>query len=319
MKCKICKKETKSKYVITRSGKKKIIYYCNNCDYEFFDYDPVKNLKRNQLNISRLKKAGLNVPKINVEFNNGIEQSKKYLEQYIKKSDKKKYILDVGCSLGYFLYTCKKFGCEKVYGLEVNETNRKFVKKKLKIRCEKNIDIYEKEIIKFDKIFLFYSLEYVSDPLDFIRKLYLSLNQNGEIIIITPNKSDVIKNLLVEKNYLNFFYDINSINYFSLKSFKVILKKLNLINFKIYNKQGYSLLNLFNWFLNKKPISSAWVGEDSIFKNFVDEIIKNKKNYKDNLFSKNLYNFFIKTNNNYKKSLEKNRLGNQIILKIHKR
>lgn len=76
---------------------------------------------------------------------------------------------------------------------------------------------------------------------------------------------------------------------------------------------------MFNWFLNKKPISSAWVGEDSIFKNFVDEIIKNKKNYKDNLFSKNLYNFFIKTNNNYKKSLEKNRLGNQIILKIHKR
>ena len=90
MKCKICKKETKLKYVITRSGKKKIIYFCNNCDYEFFDYDPVKNLKRNQLNISRLKKAGLNVPKINVEFNNGIEQSKKYLEQYIKKSDKKK-------------------------------------------------------------------------------------------------------------------------------------------------------------------------------------------------------------------------------------
>lgn len=318
MKCKICKKKTKSKTVVTRSNEKKIIHFCYYCDYEFFSHDPIKNLSSNKLNISRLKKAGLNIPKINIEFKNGIEQSKNYLEQYIKKKDLKKYILDVGCSLGYFLYSCKKFGCKKVYGLEVNEINRKYVKKKLKIRCENNIKVYEKEKISFDKIFLFYSLEYVSDPLNFIRKLYLSLNKGGEIIIITPNKNDVIKNLLVEEHYINFFYDINSINYFSHKSLREILKELNFRNFKIYNNQGYSLLNLFNWFLNKKPMPSSWVGEDSLFKDFLNKINRNKNNFKDNFFSRRLSNFIIKINNEYKKNLKKNNLGNQIILKIKK-
>lgn len=318
MKCKICKKKTKSKTVVTRSNEKKIIHFCYYCDYEFFSHDPIRNLSRNKLNVSRLKKAGLNIPKINIEFKNGIEQSKKYIKQYIKKEDLKKTILDVGCSLGYFLYSCKKFGCKKVYGLEVNEINRRYVEKKLKIRCENHIAAYEKEKISFDKIFLFYSLEYVSDPLNFIRKLYQSLNQGGEIIAITPNKRDVIKNLLDEKNYVNFFYDINSINYFSLKSLKEILKKLNLRNFKIDNNQGYSLLNLFNWFLNKKPMNSAWVGEDSLFKDFLNKINKNKKNFKDNFFSRELYNFLIKINNEYKKKLKINKLGNQLVLKIKK-
>ena len=39
-------------------------------------------------------------------------------------------------------------------------------------------------------------------------------------------------------------------------------------NYKINQIQGYSLINLINWFFHKKPFSSGYVGEDR----FIDEL-----------------------------------------------
>lgn len=319
MKCKICRNKTKIKKTITRSKTYHQIYFCKSCDFEFFKYNPLKNLSENKLNIFRLAKAGLKIPKKNEEFLNGTLQSKKYLKEYVTKSDKTKNILEVGCSLGYFLNLLKKNGHKNIYGLEINEQNRKFVQNKLKIRCERELLNYKKDQIFFDKIFLFYSLEYILDPLNFIKELLLLLKKNGKIIIITPNKNDILKNILFNISYHNFFYDINSINYFSAQSLKKISKKIPNCKFHIQTKQGYSLINLFNWFINNKPIKSKFVGEDNHYLDFLSEIKKNKKNNLDTKISKKIFLYFKQIDLLYRKKLSDYNYGNQIIVEIKKK
>lgn len=318
MKCKICSKNTKKKIIFTRSKKKEKLFYCEKCDFEFFFYNPQKQLTNNKLNLSRLKKAGLKIPKKNEEFKNGLFQSKNYLKEFIKKSDLKKNILEIGCSLGYFLFSIKKFGCKNIYGLEINEEYRKYVNNKLNIRCERNLNIYKDNKIFFNKIFLFYSFEYIPKPVEFLQELFSLLEKNGEIILITPNKNDVLKNILSIKSYNNFFYDKNSINYFSVKSLKKLLSNLKQKSFKIYTKQGYSFINFFNWFLNNKPIASRLVGEDYLMEDLLFQIKKKKKSLIDNSLSINFYKLFKDFNNLFKKKLSKKNFGNQIILKIKK-
>ena len=41
---------------------------------------------------------------------------------------------------------------------------------------------------------------------------------NGKIIIITPNYKDILKDIWKNKSYINFFYEKNAKNYFSIKS-----------------------------------------------------------------------------------------------------
>lgn len=316
--CKICEKKTNSKNIITRSKSIRKIFFCKNCDFEFFNFDPKKNLKQNRLDITRLKKVGLNIPKLKDDFKNGRNQAKDYIRDFIK-SKKKHKILDVGCSWGYFLYELKNK--HDVYGLELNNLKKEYVNNKLKIQCENNIDSYIHNRNKFDYIFLFYTIEYIPDYENFLKKCYSILNKNGCIIILTPNKNDLLRMILNrEKKYMNFFYDDNSINYFSLKSLKKIMKKMKFKKFLINNSQGYSIFNFLNWFFHKKPFPSNKVGGDSLALDL--NIHFQKKVYKDkNLthISRNLLKIFKIMNKQYLQLVNKTEIANIITLKITKK
>lgn len=315
MNCKICKRKTKKKIIVTRSKLKKNLYYCYNCDFEFFSHNPENELSFNKLNISRLQKAGLPIPTIKEDFRNGANQSKKYITKYVTKKDKKKFFLEIGCSFGYFLFLLKKKKFKNIYGVEINSFSRNYVKNKLNIECYSDINEIRKK--KFDKIFMFYSLEYINKPLEYLKKIYENLlNTKGELIIITPNKNDILKDFIHSSNFKYFFYEVNSVNYFSTKSLKKILKNLSIKKYTLVSHQGYSVANLLHWFLNKKPIKSNFVGEDNFIINLIEEIKKN--NYLNSNLSKELAIFFDKIKTTYQKILTKYNYGNQLILKIKK-
>ena len=308
IKCHICNGKTKKKLVKTRSKKNLQIYQCKKCDYEFFLNEKRKNLKQNKLDKFRLKSAGLKLVNKNSDFINGLKQSEIYLKYYLP--NKKKQILDIGCSWGYFLYLAKKKG-HKCYGLELSNIKRKYVNDNLKINCYEKID--DLKNLKFDKIFLFYSLEYINDPLKFLSKLKTYLSAKGEIIIYTPNKNDHINSLIYSKEYQNFFYEENSINYFSQQSMNNLCKKISK-NYKIKQIQGYSFINFINWFFHKKPFSSNFVGEDR----FVEELISNinLKNIKSKRHEIAFKNLIRNTDKSFKKFLEKNKIANIIVTRI---
>lgn len=306
--CNICSGKTQKYKVKTRTKKKLFINKCKICDYEFFLDEKKKNLIQNKLDKLRLKSAGLKLIDKNSDFINGLKQSKNYINYYLPKQ--KIRILDVGCSWGYFLKLAKKKG-HKCYGLELNNVRRNYVNHKLRINCYQELN--QLKNLKFNKIFLFYSLEYIKDPLNFLLKLKSFLLPKGEIIIYTPNKNDHVNNLLKLKEYENFFYEENSINYFSPKSFEKLCKKVSR-KYKIKVFQGYSLINLINWHFHKKPFSSGYVGEDKFIDEFIADInVKNGKLKREEFILKKL---IYKTNNYFKKFLEKNKIANIIVAKI---
>ena len=154
MKCRICNYSVKSKYVLVRSGKKKELFECEKCELQFFDYNPDTSLNNDNLDKTRLKSAGLEIPKIDEDFKNGTLQSKKYLEEYIDKQCVDQNILEIGCSWGYFLNLLKEYGAIP-YGVEINEKRKSYVNKELFIKCESDLKDYKKLDIKFHKIFYF--------------------------------------------------------------------------------------------------------------------------------------------------------------------
>jgi hypothetical protein len=163
-------------------------------------------------------------------------------------------------------------------------------------------------------------LEYIPDPKNYIRRLIKLLDKKGSIIIYTPNKNDILKDLIKSRDYLNFFYDENSINYFSQKTLINLMKIINIKKYKLNSHQGYSIANFFNWYLNKSPRQTGMVGGDY----FIDKLVKflillNKsKKEKFKKSRKKIINFLLKIDSEYKKILKQQKIGNQIILEIKK-
>ena len=315
--CKICSRTTTFTKVLTRSKIKKKLFKCKSCDFEFFYFNPTKNLEANKLDISRLEGAGLKVPTIYENFKRTIYQSNVYVKNYLNKKDKNKKILEIGCSHGSFLYLAKKFGC-KVYGLEINNYLRNHLNKKMKIKCFKTLNEIKKIKLKFSKIFLFYSFEYFFDIKNELNLIKNLLEPKGQIILITPNKNDVLKSLSLNKGYKNFFYDINSINYFSTQSLRALMRKMNFSNYKISLNQGYGIANLFNWTINQKPKKTGLVGEDDFLLQTINNFKINKKSKKQNSTINKIKKILSHTEKKYKRLLEKEGYGNQIILRIIK-
>ena len=311
----ICKYNYKKKMILTRSGAKKILYHCKKCDFDFFTNDPKKNLVNNKLDVSRLYKAGISIPGISEEYKNGLRQSEDYIRRYINKSDKFHKILEIGCGLGYFLELAKK-KCIP-FGLELNKFKKNFVNQRIKVRCEDQLNKYQG--MKFKKIFMFYSFEYIKNPYKFLINLKSYLDKNGSIIIITPNKNDVIKNILENKSYKNFFYEENSINYFSKRAMEILAINVSFKKYKISTHQGYSIFNFINWFLNHKPQKTGYVGEDRYIHSFQKnlKILHNKNNNINNHIKKSLFKIFNETNKKFGLILKNYNLGNQVILKLN--
>ena len=312
--CQICKHKTKSFFVITRDKSKRKINFCNKCDFQFFNKNLSKSLSENKLDISRYNFEGLKMIPKTLEFKNGIEQSKEYIKQYINEIPKNNKILEIGCSWGYFLHLVNKKKLTP-YGVEVSVVKSNFVNKKLKICCEKNLDKIIKKEIKFKKIFLFYVVEYIENPLKYISKLLTILDKKGEIIIITPNINDPLKTIWKNESFKIFFYEKHAINYFSKKTLKKICDNLNIKKYDLFTKQGYSFLNHINWNLNNKPLPSSIVCGDLLV-NKIGKILftrLKKLNYKKTI---QIINYLKNINNNYSKIFEKKDLGNQIHLII---
>ena len=94
-------------------------------------------------------------------------------------------------------------------------------------------------------------------------------------------------------------------------------KKLKIRKFSVSTNQGYSLANLFQWFLHQKPVQSKYVGGDIHIENLIKDI-KNKKS-KQNILKEKIISLIMNSNDKYKKILSEHDFGNQIIFCIKKR
>jgi hypothetical protein len=311
--CKICGQVTTSRTVQVRSKKNLEIYHCGNCDFDFFDFNPENLLIEDQLDQSRLKAAGLDIPSIEEDFKNGLKQSLPLIDSYFNDSDKGRNILEIGCSWGYFLNIIKNNGGNS-FGLELNKVRTKYVNEHLNIPCFGSLEECISQNIKFKKIYLFYVVEYVYDPLSYFKILFNLLEDDGEIIFITPNLNDALKDVWLNEGFKNFFYDECAINYFTPKTLRNIFDQIEFSNPKIESKQGYSFLNHVSWHFTNAPRTTGIVGGDA----FMNDLQLKMKNSSVS-FSPEFYQLIDKFNKEYQSMLEHNDFGNQIICRISKK
>ena len=275
-----------------------------------------KSLINNKLDEARLKNAGMEIPSIKEDFSNGYIQSKKNFKEYINKGEKNLDILEIGSSWGYFLKVCKDKGHNPT-GIEINKVRREFIENNLKINCYYDVSCLPNN--KFDKIFLFYVLEYIQNPLDYLKKLVKLLKNNGIIIITTPNKNDIISDIWHIDSYKKFMIEEHVANYFSVKSILNLCKHLESTTFKVQTNQEYSFFNHLRWYFTNQPFTTGIVGGDNLTENINNQISKGLTYHdKDVDVSKKVINLVNDTNKKYKKIIEDNLLGNKIKISIKK-
>lgn len=259
--CPICGGPASHSAISVRSGREMTLFQCPSCKFEFFNVDPTALLAANKLDQSRLQSAGLDIPALEKDFANGIRQSLPYIDEYVDSSDQGRNILEVGCSWGYFLQLLRKNGV-RPYGVELNTVRAKYVIEELAIPCFTSLEDCEARKITYKKIFLFYVLEYIPDPVGYLKRLIQLLDGDGQVVLLTPSLTDPLKEIWNNQGFRRFFYDECAINYFSPHALRTLASGLPAREYRITTRQGYSFVNHVSWFLTDRPRTTGMVGGD---------------------------------------------------------
>ncbi len=312
-----------SRRIIVRGGKEMTVWHCTECSFDFFAHDPTESLAADKLDKTRLAAAGLDIPTVERDFANGIEQSGPLVKKYLDASDNNRNVLEIGCSWGYFLQLVKDAG-PVPYGVEVNHVRCNYVTEHLGIPCKFGIEELESSKVRFKKIFLFYVLEYVPNPVQYIQRLVNLLEPDGEIIFITPNITDPLKDLWRNEAFEKFFYDEHAINYMSPLSLRRAIERLEAGESSVATRQGYSIVNHVSWFLTNGPRTTGVVGGDNFIRDIVSRLKETER--ADSGESRGLLGppagklaeMIANFDSSYKEYLESRELGNQIHVVIRK-
>lgn len=124
------------------------------------------------------------------------------LETLNKKNLKNTTVLDIGCGGGLVSEGLSKIGAT-VTGIDFIKENIKVAKmhaKKNNLEIDYFVKDFEKEKItsKYDVIIILEVLEHLKNWEEFIKKIKLSLNKNGTLIISTINRNLVSKFLTLD-------------------------------------------------------------------------------------------------------------------------
>lgn len=175
------------------------------------------------------------------------------LDKFLKKENKNKNMLEIGCVPGVYLaYISKNFGYFPE-GIDYIKGSKNITQKTLKNFGLKKSMIYEEDFIKweankkYDLVCSFGFIEHFYETEIIIRRHVDLLKREGQIIIEIPNFNygqKILHNLLDKKNL-----ERHNINIMKLDFFKKIAAQYNLeINYVGY----YGGLFDF-WWENKNP------------------------------------------------------------------
>lgn len=313
--CSICGETASARAIKVRSGKYMTLWHCGACDFDFFAHDPTQNLAANKLDESRLKAAGLDIPAVERDFENGIAQSRPYIPEYIEPADRGGNVLEIGCSWGYFLQLAAAAGVQP-HGVELNTVRSAYVNEKLGIPCDDTLEACEARGRRFRKIFLFYVLEYVPNPVAYLKRLVHMLEPNGALVMVTPNLDDTLKDLWRNQAFGRFFYDEHAINYMTARTIDRLLERVQGVRAEVTTRQGYSVANHLSWFLTNAPRTTGVVGGDNFVRGILAQLrpagaVPGRDGRRSELaerLAKLLEAFDVE----YRRTIEAARFGNQI-------
>jgi len=157
--------------------------------------------------------------------------------------------LELGCASGYFLATIRK----AVAGVSGIETH-----KLLSEYC-RNIGIKTYESViecpdgHFDRIFMFFLLEHIGDPVEYLHSVDRVMKPGGQLFIIVPNVNDALMSLYDIPAFKNFYFTPAHQYYYSKETLTAMLEKSGMHTISVFPRQRYDLSNHMHWMMNGKP------------------------------------------------------------------
>ncbi|MCG2700273.1 class I SAM-dependent methyltransferase [Candidatus Parcubacteria bacterium] len=190
--CPICFIGRKFAFIKDYSLKEKnfSLYQCQDCQVQF--YLPFKSIEdkgyeqRNNYKISEIVK-----PRIFRGYH------KKFFK-INKNFSRKMKVLDLGCGTGEFLSELEKKGCE-VWGADFDSSAILMAKKYFNL---KNIyalsfkDFFRNNNLpQFDFVIIFEVMQYLEDPIEFVKNVQKVLKPDGKIILSVPSRQRMMAEL----------------------------------------------------------------------------------------------------------------------------
>ena len=211
------------------------------------------------------------------------------LKAIFPKSLRNSNIADVGCGAGSLLDMLKNISHSQI-GIEpctpylesLNKRGYKIYKSISEAIKDKN------EMI--DYAFAIQVIEHVQNPVEFLKEIKGLLKpKTGKLLISTPNKNDILMNLLKEKFY-RFFYRTQHRWYFNEFS---LVRCAQIAGFKVnrvIHIHRYGLSNTLFWLRDGKPKGNLVMeGIDNIQDNIWRSSLENNKK-SDNIYIELLIN-----------------------------
>jgi 2-polyprenyl-3-methyl-5-hydroxy-6-metoxy-1,4-benzoquinol methylase len=153
----------------------------------------------------------------------------RYILNKIFDYNRSSSLLDVGAGNGYFVSLASNEYNVDAVGLEISEKEIEFAKDIVKVNLIKEDVMNHNE--KYDVVTSFNVIEHVPDPRSFLSALTKRLNQNGILVLTTPNPSCI---QAVSKGVKNWCMidPPHHINLFTRAGLKILIEKNNLIELK---------------------------------------------------------------------------------------
>ncbi len=114
---------------------------------------------------------------------------------------------------------------------------------------------------KVDLATSFHVIEHVSDPVAFLKDIRKLLSKDGSLLISTPNRKDILKDLLPD-DFPSFFYRAAHRWYFDESSLRKCSEIAGFDVEEVKYKHRYNMANALNWLRYKRP--TGWEGISKI-------------------------------------------------------
>ncbi|MDD5689328.1 MAG: class I SAM-dependent methyltransferase [Caldisericia bacterium] len=211
--------------------------------------------------------------------------------------NKKMKLLEIGCSVGMFLFHIKKY-VREISGIDYDSKAAQFASKIC--GCRVSIGDIEETGLKertFDVICMLQTLEHIKNPLEFLIKVKKYLKPNGIVYIEVPNLCDALVYAYnLPNHYNNFYFHAAHLWYFTAKSLNILMKKAGFKG-RVFFTQDYNILNHMHWLNVDAPQPTCIQGLSSPSLSIRDSFPLDKR--------KKINSFIKKMDKKYKKLLVK--------------
>lgn len=182
-------------------------------------------------------------------FDARLPDARTYFEWIQDKVDPSCTCLELGCASGYFLATIKDH-VKGIAGIETHILLREHCKK---IGIQTFDSLSECGDDQYDRIFMFFLLEHIGDPVTFLKSVQRVLKKNGILFIIVPNIDDALMSLYDIPEFKSFYFTPAHQFYYSRSTLHQVLNNAGMKNVEILPRQRYDLSNHMHWMMYGKP------------------------------------------------------------------